>query len=98
MRRGMSDELTNLEAWRKQRAQRRAKERRQEQRGPRAVYPCRPGGNAPTVTATYSARRHPDVLERDPVARPMPPKYVPQNTHVAGSVAYALLYAYWRPK
>jgi hypothetical protein len=90
------DNLTSLEAWRRLRASRRAKERRQEMRCKPKPKPSRPGGNAPTLEAIFG---HPDVLlPGDPDRKHAPPRYVPQNTHTPGSIAYALLYTYWKPK
>lgn len=86
----------NLELWRRQRIKRKAKALLAEiRRKPMAI---RPGGNDTTQFPRFT--RAP-ILPVEPIAPPPAPlpvvKHVPPNTHRAGSIAYALLYAYWLP-
>lgn len=80
---------TTLEEWRYQRQIRARKAHNAEMR--RSPKGIRPGGNGHSTLDQY-------VDFDAPVETPASiPKHVPQNTHRAGSIAYALLYHYVRP-
>ena len=84
---------TTLAAWRQMRSRRAARELAQElRRGmPRTI---RAGGVIPRFDPAEQGPIQPSGHVSPP--GPVEP-HVTQNTHRAGSIAWAFFYAYWRP-
>jgi hypothetical protein len=86
----------NLELWRRTRIKRKAKALLAEIRR-KTTPPPRPGGNDTTQFPRFTrAPVLPVAVEPPPPPVPVL-KHVPQNTHRAGSIAYAFLYHYILP-